>query len=748
MKKHSIRIRQLIVLVALIALCTSSYTVAALPERDDDYNIHYISFSNNSPKMNDTIIVTCEVEYIFDTFQATQDSYFDLRISGACNTVNPGWDCSYRWPAWCVAQFSQPISCTMPGTITAHLRVCDRNGQSHSPYEVEMTRTVVVAAPPAPTISFFSASPGTIDPGKNSTLSWSISGATSASINNGVGSAAVPTGTFVVTPSSTTTYMLTAQNGQYSFSYKNVTVTINNPKSSVTLSADKTSITAGDYVTLSWTSKNATAVSIDNGVGSVTPVTSGSKKVYPTTTTTYTATATSSHGDSSKSNSVTVTVTPHTPTVIFTADPTAVKSGTKSTLSWTVHYADISITLDGASISDSGSKDVYPTTTTTYNLIAVGAGGTTEGHPTVTVSSGAIVNLGILPSSVNAGDSATLSWDCANINSLSITDNHSHTLDIGGKSLTHDSIQVSPTQDTRYTALGAGVDSATCNADITVYPGTGPTVTLHLNPTSIDVGDNSTLSWSSTGATAVTIDNGVDTGNAPSGSILVHPTSTTTYTATATASGKTSGTNSITLNVNTPNDGAPTISLTVSKSSIDKETDVRVSWVATNAVNVTIDHGVYSGASLTGGVLHTVNTTTTFVATAKNASGGIATATATVNYTGKQQEQAPTDWIMNNLWIVILIIIIIIFIIVYWNYSKKSKKKQQTGAPVQKNDIVKRFTSLFKKKKQPAYVAPTYRPSYSQPAPAYYQEPQYGYRRRKRSKKVSSKRKKTHGKRK
>jgi hypothetical protein len=62
-----------------------------------------------------------------------------------------------------------------------------------------------------PTIDSFYASPGSISSGGSSTLSWSVSGATTVSLDQGIGNVAL-TGTRVVSPSTTTTYTLTATN--------------------------------------------------------------------------------------------------------------------------------------------------------------------------------------------------------------------------------------------------------------------------------------------------------------------------------------------------------------------------------------------------------------------------------------------------------------------------------------------------------------------------------------------------------
>ncbi|MGI9102669.1 MAG: carboxypeptidase regulatory-like domain-containing protein [Terriglobales bacterium] len=70
--------------------------------------------------------------------------------------------------------------------------------------------------------------------------------------------------------------------------------------------------------------------------------------------------------------------------------------------------------------------------------------------------------------------------------------------------------------------------------NVNVVSSTAPTVQLSANPSSITAGQSSTLSWSSTNATSVTI-SGVGTFG-PSGSVSVSPGATTTYTATATGS--------------------------------------------------------------------------------------------------------------------------------------------------------------------------------------------------------------------
>ena len=76
-----------------------------------------------------------------------------------------------------------------------------------------VTKTVVVTvSPSAPLIQAFTASPGSLIQGASATLSWSVIGAASLSIDQGVGSVTGSSGTFNVVPSATTTYTLTASN--------------------------------------------------------------------------------------------------------------------------------------------------------------------------------------------------------------------------------------------------------------------------------------------------------------------------------------------------------------------------------------------------------------------------------------------------------------------------------------------------------------------------------------------------------
>ena len=78
----------------------------------------------------------------------------------------------------------------------------------------------------APTATL-SASPSSITAGQSATLTWSTTNATSAQIDNGVGSVTVPSGTQTVTPTQTTTYTITAMGSNNQQATAQATVTVN-----------------------------------------------------------------------------------------------------------------------------------------------------------------------------------------------------------------------------------------------------------------------------------------------------------------------------------------------------------------------------------------------------------------------------------------------------------------------------------------------------------------------------------------
>ncbi len=77
---------------------------------------------------------------------------------------------------------------------------------------------------------------------------------------------------------------------------------------------------------------------------------------------------------------------PAAPTASLSANPDSVQAGQSSQLTWSTQNAT-DVSIDGiGGVEANGSKTVTPTQSTTYHLVAKGAGGTQEATARITVS--------------------------------------------------------------------------------------------------------------------------------------------------------------------------------------------------------------------------------------------------------------------------------------------------------------------------------------------------------------------------
>jgi hypothetical protein len=230
----------------------------------------------------------------------------------------------------------------------------------------------------------FNAQPGTVTSGTSTMLSWNASNASSVSIS-GLGTFQA-SGSVKATPTATTTYTATATGplGKTESSTV-VRVTTSGQAPTIALSAQPSNIAVGASAVLSWTTNNATSVSIA-GVGTFGA--NGSANVTPSSTTTYTASATGPGGTATSTTTVTVTSGQNPPpTISFNAQPNNISSGATAVLSWATTNAT-SVNIPGVgSFPANGSTNVTPSSTTTYTATAQGAGGTAQASTTVTVQS-------------------------------------------------------------------------------------------------------------------------------------------------------------------------------------------------------------------------------------------------------------------------------------------------------------------------------------------------------------------------
>jgi OmpA-OmpF porin, OOP family len=134
------------------------------------------------------------------------------------------------------------------------------------------------------------------------------------------------------------------------------------PAPTVSLSASPTSVDAGSCATLTWSTSNATSVTIDPGVGTVEA--NGSKQVCPTSTTRYTLTANGTGGSRTDSTSIEVRAKPTAKLTIHVNFDTAKSTIRKTDLAelkkaeeFVRKYPTCKIEVDGH--TDSRGSDEY-----------------------------------------------------------------------------------------------------------------------------------------------------------------------------------------------------------------------------------------------------------------------------------------------------------------------------------------------------------------------------------------------------
>jgi phospholipase C len=258
--------------------------------------------------------------------------------------------------------------------------------------------------------------------------------------------------------------------------------------------------------------------------------------------------------------SITVSSSNPAPAVSFIANPTSITAGQSSMLSWTTTNAS-SVTISNGIGSKpvNGSVSVSPTATTTYTLTATGAGGTTTAQATVVVSSG---SGGCNPSSASPSLTICTPADGSTVNSpvhivavpnsprpvtamaVYVDNNLAYKQNVSTLDTNINMASGPHTVVAQFWDNAGSVTKASVRISVAAP---APTITFTANPETISSGASSTLTWNTTNASSVSIDNGV--GSVPtSGSTSVSPAATTTYTLTATGSGGTK-TSTVTVSV-------------------------------------------------------------------------------------------------------------------------------------------------------------------------------------------------------
>jgi len=149
---------------------------------------------------------------------------------------------------------------------------------------------------------------------------------------------------------------------------------------------------------------------------------------------------------------------------------------------------------------------------------------------------------------------------------------------------------------------GIAADGSSYSVSCTLVP---PTATLSANPATINSGDSSTLSWSSTDATSCVAAGGFSTGGNTSGSDSTGPLSATqNYAVTCTGPGG-SDTANATVTVSSP---PSTVSLDAAPDRVRNGGTTRVTWSGSGVNACHIDrNGVNNWQTLPGGATQTIS---------------------------------------------------------------------------------------------------------------------------------------------
>ena len=193
-------------------------------------------------------------------------------------------------------------SVTVSPTTTTTYTLTATNSQGQS---VTDPVTVTVSTGQIPQVVVFVANPQTIQPGTSTKLCWQVNNAISISIQPTVGSNLNANDCATVSPTTTTTYTLTAVNAAGQIQ-ANTTVFVGTVQILSFTASPVTTTAAGAPSVLSWTTANATSiVLIGAELGAQTLPVNGSFTVNPITDTTYTLTA---YGAAGQTVSVTISV--------------------------------------------------------------------------------------------------------------------------------------------------------------------------------------------------------------------------------------------------------------------------------------------------------------------------------------------------------------------------------------------------------------------------------------------------------
>jgi hypothetical protein len=478
-----------------------------------------------------------------------------ISLHASPSTITAGSSSTLTWSA------TNATSCAASGGWSGNLAVS--GSQSTGELDASATFTItctgaggnasqsarVSVTQALPTVNL-SASPSTVASGSSATLTWTSTNVTSCTASGGwSGGKPINGSTSTGNLTSNQSYTLTCT-GPGGSAAQSATVTVSTPAPTVTLSAGPSAVTSGSSSTLTWSAADATSCTASGSWSGGRPISGSQSTGALTADASYTLTCTGPGG--SASQSATVSVSAPAPTITISANPSTIASGNTSTLTWASTNATSCSASDGWSGNKGLSGSVSTaalTATTVYTLSCTGTGGSASQSATVTVNAPTpVVTISANPTTVNAGSTAVLTWSSTNANTCNASNGWTGAQPTSGRQAT---VPLSATTKFVLTCTGdGGTAHNSATVSVTVTP---PTVSLSASPSSVDAGDSSTLTWSSTNADTCAASGAFTGPLPPSGSQIVNNIAkNSTYTLTCTNA---AGSNSISATITV----APTI---------------------------------------------------------------------------------------------------------------------------------------------------------------------------------------------
>ncbi len=451
-----------------------------------------------------------------------------------------------------------------------------------------------------------SSVPATV-PASGTTFTWTLStgGTTTYAWSPTTGLSSSTIANPIASPTTTTTYTLTATNGACA-AVDQVTVTVVNAAG--TSAGSDAAICSGANTTLAATGGGTYSWSPSTGLSSTTianPIAS------PMVTTTYTVSVSS--GSCTYTDAVVITVTP-TPTANAGSD-VSICTGSSTTLSASGGTSYSWLPATGLSSTTIANPIANPATTSTYTVTVTNGSCTATDIVVVTVNPPPIANAGsdvVICSgasiSLTASGGTTYSW-------LPAT---------GLSSTTIANPIANPISTTSYTVT---VSNGTCTATDVIVVTVNTVIADAGTAVAICSGGNTTLA--ATGGTSYTWIPATGLSSTTIANPIANPTSTTTYTVIVT-DGACSATDLVTVTVNT----APVAPVSISGSTVVCEGSSQ-----TNSVAFDPDITSYSwilpsgwtGFSSTNSITVTIGTNSgVLLVTASNACGSASPVTLNV----------------------------------------------------------------------------------------------------------------------